>query len=185
MRDLFPHAGFMRTGYHFGQVDEFFERARAAYERPMLDESALSAFDVRRAAFDLKRGGYKTAAVDSALDRLEIAFATRAREQFVRAHGQEAWMNELAQRAQVLYPRLRRPKGQRFRRPVKSRRGYDAREVDTLIDRLIAFFDSGESLTPEDLRHATFKRRSKRGAYDEPTVDAFLARAVDVLMGAQ
>ena len=34
MRDLFPRAGFMRTGYHFGQVDEFFERARAAYERP-------------------------------------------------------------------------------------------------------------------------------------------------------
>jgi len=185
MRDLFPHAGFMRTGYHLVQVDEFFDRARAAYERPMLDDGGLSAFDVRRAAFDMKRGGYKTAAVDAALDRLETAFATRAREQFVRAHGQEAWMNQLAERAQVLYPRLRRPKGERFRQPVKSRHGYDAREVDVLIDRLIAFFDTGEHLTPEDLRHATFKRRGKRGAYDERTVDAFVARAVDVLMGAQ
>jgi DivIVA domain-containing protein len=185
MRDLFPRAGFMRTGYHLGQVDEFFARARAAYERPMLDDGGMSALDVRRAAFDLKRGGYKTSAVDSALDRLEMAFATRAREQFVRAHGQEAWMNQLAQRAQVLYPRLRRPKGQRFRQPVKSRQGYDARDVDALLDRLIAFFDTGESLTPQDLRSATFKSRGKRGAYDEPTVDAFIARAVDVLMGAQ
>ncbi len=185
MRDLFPRAGFMRTGYHLGQVDQFFERARAAYERPMLDEGGLSALDVRRAAFDLKRGGYKTSAVDSALDRLETAFATRAREQFVRAHGQEAWMNELAHQAQVLYPRLRRPKGQRFRPPAKSHHGYDAREVDALLDRLIAFFDAGESVTPNDLRNATFKRRSKRSAYDEPTVDAFIARAVDVLIGAQ
>jgi DivIVA domain-containing protein len=94
-------------------------------------------------------------------------------------------MSQLADRAQVLYPRLRRPKGERFRQPVKSRHGYDAREVDALIERLIAFFDTGEHLTPEDLRHATFKRRGKRGAYDERTVDAFFARAVDVLMGAQ
>ena len=151
----------------------------------MLDDGGLTAIDVRQAAFDLKRGGYKTAAVDSALDRLETAFATRAREQFVRAHGQEAWMNQLAERAQVLYPRLRRPKGQRFRQPVKSRTGYDAREVDALIERLIAFFDTGEPLTPQDLMQTSFKRRGKRGAYDERTVDAFIARAVDILMGAQ
>ncbi len=185
MRDLFPHAGFMRTGYHLGQVDEFFDRARAAYERPMLDDDGLSALDVRRAAFDMKRGGYKTVAVDAALDRLESAFATRAREQYVRAHGHDAWMSQLVQRAQVLYPRMRRPKGQRFRPPVKSRHGYDAREVDALIDRLIAFFDAGASLTPEELRHATFTSRGRRGAYDERTVDAFVERAVDVLMGAQ
>ena len=185
MRDMFPRAGFLRSGYHRGQVDEFFDRARAAYERPMLDEAGLTALDVRRAAFDLKRGGYRPEAVDSALDRLEAAFAERAREQFVRAHGQQAWMGELAQRAQVLYPRLRRPEGQRFRAPVKSRSGYDAREVDAVIDRLIAFFDKGGALTAEELRRVTFKRRGKRGAYDERTVDAFIARAVDVLMGAQ
>jgi DivIVA domain-containing protein len=185
MRDLFPRAGFMRTGYHLGQVDEFFDRARSAYERPMLDDGGLSALDVRRASFDLKRGGYKTAAVDAALDRLETAFATRAREQFVRAYGQDAWMNQLAGRAQVLYPRLRRRQGQRFRQPTDARHGYDAREVDALLDRLIAFFDTGEQVTPEELRHSTFKRRGKRGAYDERTVDAFVARAVDVLMGAQ
>lgn len=184
MKDMFPHVNPLARGYHRGQVDAFFAQARMAYERPALDEQAMSAFDVHRAAFDLARGGYKTDAVDAALDRLETAFATRARDQFVRAHGQDAWMAQLAQRAQVLYPRLRRPKGQRFRSPVRSMRGYDARDVDALLGRLIAFFDSGAALTPDDLRSATFRRRGRRGAYDERTVDAYIARAVDILQGA-
>ncbi len=185
MNDLFPSAGFMRRGYHRGQVEAFFAEARAAYERPMLDDQALSSLDVRRVAFDIKRGGYKPAAVDAALDRLELAFASRARDQFVRAYGQEAWMNRLAESAQSLYPRLRRPRGDRFRAPVGSRRGYDVREVDALLERLIAFFDKGEPLAPEDLRTAAFRRKGKRVAYDERTVDAFIARAVDILLGAQ
>ncbi len=185
MRDMFPHVNQLSRGYHRGQVDDFFAQARMAYERPALDEQAMSALDVHRAAFDMARGGYKTDAVDAALDRLETAFATRARDQFVRAYGQEAWMSQLAERAQVLYPRLRRPLGQRFRGPVKSRRGYDARQVDDLLDRLIAFFDTGAPLTAEELRAATFASKGKRAAYDERTVDAYLARAIDVLQGAQ
>lgn len=185
MNDLFPGAGFMRRGYHSGQVEAFFAEARAAYERPMLDDQTLSSFDVRRVAFDIKRGGYKCGAVDLALDRLELAFASRARDQFVRAYGQQAWMTRLAESAQALYPRLRRPRGDRFRGPERSRRGYDAREVDALVERLIVFFDRGEPLAPEELRTATFRRRGNRAAYDERTVDAFLARAVDILLGAQ
>ena len=142
MTDLFPRAGFLRTGYQRSQVDEFFARARGAYERPHMYEQAMSALDIRRAAFDLKRGGYKTSAVDDALDRLEAAFAARVREQYVRAHGQDAWMQVLAERAQVLYPRLRRPRGERFRHPDGGKKGYSAAEVDQLLDRLIGFFDT-------------------------------------------
>jgi len=185
MSEAFPRTGLMRSGYHRVQVDGFFADARSAYERPMLDDEAVSSLDVRRAAFDLRRGGYKCASVDAALDRLELAFAARARDQFVRAHGQQAWMDRLAESAQALYPRLRRPAGDRFRGPVGGYRGYDAREVDALVDRLIAFFDSGEPLTAEEMRAATFRRRGRRGAYDERTVDAFIARAVDILLGAQ
>lgn len=94
-------------------------------------------------------------------------------------------MQELARRAQVLYPRLRRPRGQRFKSPKRGKRGYDARQVDALLDRLIAFFDRGEPLSHDELRAATFSRKGRRGAYDEGTVDAYLARAVDILMGAQ
>lgn len=185
MSDLFPRAKFWQTGYHLAQVDAFFDRARAAYDRPILDDASFSAIDVRRVAFDLKRGGYRCAPVDSALDRLEIAFGSRTKDEFVRAHGHDAWMAQLAHTAQSLYPRLRRPAGERFRAPTKASQGYDAREVDALLNRLIAFFDRGEPLTADELRTATFKRRGKRGGYDEHTVDAFLARAVDVLLGAQ
>lgn len=184
MSDLFPRAGFLSSGYHRAQVDEFFARARAAYERPHMDEQALSALDIRRAAFDLKRGGYKTGPVDDALDRLEAAFATRVREQYVRAHGQEAWMQVLAERAQVLYPRLRRPHGERFRHPDRGKKGYSAKEVDALLDRLIAFFDTGAPVTAEDLRTAAFSLESRKKAYDERTVDVYLARAIDILLGA-
>ena len=54
-----------------------------------------------------------------------------------------------------------------------------------MVERLIAFFDKGEPLAPEELRTAAFRRKGKRGAYDERTVDAFIARAVDILLGAQ
>lgn len=185
MTDMFPHEKFLKKGYNRAQVDEFFANARIAYERPALDADAMSSFDVRRAAFDMVYRGYKTSEVDAALDRLEAAFAVRARDEFVRTNGQQAWMTRLAQSAQVLYPRLRRPLGQRFSPPTKARRGYDAREVDTLLNRLIAFFDAGQTLTPDDIRNAVFNRRGRRGAYDERVVDAYLARVVDILQGAQ
>lgn len=183
MADLFPRVRTFALGYRPAEVDEYFEHARAAYEQPGRAEE-LAAIDVRRASFDLKRGGYSTAAVDSALDRLEVAFAVRVRERFVKEHGQDAWMAELARRAQVLYPRLRRPAGQRFAAPGSLRSGYDRKQVDAALDRLTGFFDQGQSLTAEDVRALTFKRRRAGGAYEERVVDAYLARTVDILLGA-
>jgi DivIVA domain-containing protein len=183
MSDLFPRAKAMRHGYHSGQVGEFFNRARLAYERPGGVDAEMTTLDIRTAAFDLKRGGYQTAAVDSALDRLEVAFATRVRENFVRVNGQDAWMQDLAKRAQVLYPRLRRPYGHRFSQPKGLHSGYDRDQVDQLLDRVTAFFDRGEPLTADEVRAVTFKRRGKPKAYNERTVDAYLARTVDVLLG--
>lgn len=184
MSTQFPRASFLSTGYNVAQVDEFFARARAAYEQPVLDESSMSAIDVRRAAFDLKRGGYKVDAIDGALDRLEVAFAQRARDQFVRQYGHDAWMRNLAERAQVLYPRLRRERGDRFRRPEGRKPGYSTVEVDALLDRLIQFFDTGVPLTADEVRSATFTAKRGKKAYDERTVDAYLARTVDILLGA-
>ena len=184
MTDMFPRARFPRQGYHRAQVDAFFDLARAAYERPMLDEATMSAAVVRNAAFDLKVRGYVIEDVDLALDRLEVALAQRAKEQFVRANGQQAWMATLAQRAQVLYPRLRRPRGQRFDKPGRGAKGYDARQVDALLDRLVAFFDTGAPITPQELRTATFTKKSGKGSYDEKTVDVYLDRAIDILQGA-
>lgn len=183
MSDLFPRTSSLKHGYSREQVEEFFSRARKAYETAGNPNAELSPLDVRRASFDLKRGGYSTAAVDSALDRLEIAFAKRTRETYTRQHGQEAWMQQLAGRAQVLYPRLRRPKGERFAHPGFMSRGYDAREVDKVLARVTAFFDRGEPLTAEQVRMVSFAQATGKRAYSEATVDAFLARTVDVLLG--
>ena len=183
MTDLFPRTSSLKHGYNREQVEAFFSRARQAYEQAGNPNAELSPLDVRRAAFDLKRGGYSTAAVDSALDRLEVAFAKRTREAFIRTSGQEAWMQQLAERAQVLYPRLRRPKGERFSHPGFMSRGYDAREVDKVLARVTTFFDRGEPLTAEQVRMVSFAQATGKGAYTEATVDAFLARTVDVLLG--
>lgn len=182
MADLFPRVGAFRLGYHRAEVDEYFSQARVAYEQ-LQPGADLAAFDVRRVNFDLTRRGYSTAAVDAALDRLETAFATRSKERYVARYGQDAWMRDLADRAQTLYPRLRRPAGERFARPRRMRGGYDARQVDRLMDRLVAFFDTGAPLTADDIRAAAFKRRSGRGGYDERVVDVYLARAIDILLG--
>jgi len=183
MPDLFPRSGATKLGYRVADVDEYFGRARQAYERPdAIDE--LADFEVRRASFALKRGGYSTSAVDSALDRLEVAFTSRVKERYIAAHGQDAWMAQLAERAQSLYPRLRRPAGERFAQPAFGRSGYSAEDVDSLLDRLTVFFDQGKPLTAEELRSATFRRRASWAAYDERVVDAYIARAVEILLGA-
>lgn len=180
---LFPRVSVFKLGYEREDVEEFFDYARAAYEDPS-GSRELDPFDVRRASFDLSHGGYAPAAVDAALDRLEVAFAMRGREQFVKSYGQDAWMRDLADKAQTLYPRLRRPVGERFAHPGALSAGYDAADVDALLDRLITFFDRGEPVTPDEIRNMTFGRRHGKKAYEERVVDAYLARAVDILLGA-
>ena len=182
MPELFPKVSSFSLGYATREVDQFFESARDAYEKPGV-ASDLAAFDVRRASFDLKRGGYATPAVDAALDRLEVAFAARMKERFIRENGQEAWMAELAGRAQTLYPRLRRPEQERFAAPKGLQGGYDRRQVDGMLDRLTAFFDQGKPITADEVRAVTFTRKRSSNAYDERVVDAYLARAVDILLG--
>ncbi|SEJ49139.1 DivIVA domain-containing protein [Demequina mangrovi] len=183
MTVLFPKVGSLKLGYHPTQVEEFFDKARSAYERTGTEQTSLEPLEVRRTAFDLKHGGYETGAVDAALDRLETAFVGRQRETYVRANGQDAWMQELATRAQTLYPRLRRPAGERFSHPSIMATGYRASDVDELLARVTAFFDRGAPLTADDVRGATFRTSRGSRAYDEATVDAFLARMVDILLG--
>jgi DivIVA domain-containing protein len=180
---LFPTAGHLKHGYNRHQVDAFFDQARSAYEKPESIDAVVTPLDVRRASFDLRRAGYSTGAVDAALDRLEIAFAERTREVYVKHHGQDAWMAHLADRAKTLYPRLRRPAGDRFAHPGAFKHGYAASEVDSLLDRLTSYFDSGTPLTPAEVRSVLFSRKAGRKAYDERTVDAYLARAVEILLG--
>lgn len=180
MAKMFPKAGFGQVGYRSNQVEKFFDLARSQYEAG----GTMTAGQVRVAAFDLVRGGYDTREVDEALDRVEVAFAVRERLAFVERHGQDAWMAEVATRATALYPRLTRPQGERFRPPARGK-GYDSEAVDAVLARLIDYFDSGRPISTQDLRTVTFPAAPAKDAYAEGPVDAFLDRAIDILLAVE
>ena len=181
MADLFPTVKGWGSGYDRQEVEDFFTRARRAYEDGTED---LDGGDVRTVAFELDRGGYDPAAVDAALDRLEAAFVQRRRADHIAAHGQEDWMEQVAERATTLYPRLVRPAGERFAAPERGG-GYVADAVDAVLDKLVAYFDAGTALSAAQLRHVTFPSAPRSRAYAEGPVDAFLDRAVDVLLAVE
>jgi DivIVA domain-containing protein len=103
----------------------------------------------------------------------------KMRESFVARRGRQAWMDEAANLATTLYPRLLRPEGKRF---APAKRGYSIAEVDRFMDRLAAFFDKGDPLKSTQLRRLTFSAAKADKAYDEASVDAFIERAIEVLM---
>ena len=183
MSGMFREAPGLRSGYDQDQVDAFFERARHAYEGR--SDQPVTGGDVRRAAFDLRRGGYDVSAVDAALDRLERAFAEQHRADYIAAHGRRAWTDGLADRARTLYGRLTRPDGERFAPARMGHQGYRREDVDALCARLTAYFDQGRPITSDEVRGAIFGLAHGRRAYAEAPVDAFLERAVEVLLGVE
>lgn len=184
MGDLFPRAKFLSPGYDMDEVDEFFAAARAAYENGA-NAADVAAGQVRKACFQVRRRGYDIETVDGAMDRLESAFVQRERADHINVNGQEAWMELVAERATNLYPRLLRPAGERFRPPVDSPKGYDCEEVDEFLQKIIDYFDKKGTLTSHEIRNVTFSAARKRNAYDEATVDAYLARAAAVLIAVE
>lgn len=191
--------GFTR-GYDRAEVDEFFGRARIAYEaaksspgseaRPQAsnvlpnakDPALMVAEEVRTAAFTLKRGGYNVTEVDAALDRLEDALSHSERAILVTTEGEDALIDKLTSLAETLRGRLGRPDGERFARGVRGwERTYDVREVDALCHRLDGYFNLGEEMSVDDVRQAAFRGRRGNLGYREPVVDAFLDRVVTVM----
>ncbi|QWW18808.1 DivIVA domain-containing protein [Schaalia sp. 19OD2882] len=180
MSNAFPRVSFFRHGYDPAGVDEFLEDARRAYEGGVPAEH-FSSDQVRQATFNLRRRGYDIAAVDAAMCRLEAAFVERDRATHVAVNGEKAWFDKVADRATTLYPRLLRPQGERFAHPKRGR-GYDAQEVDELLDQLAAYFDDRGEITVDEVRHAVFRPARGRRAYAEGPVDAYLGRAVEIIL---
>lgn len=189
MTELFPRVSTTARGYDIDQVDAFFDRARTDYEAVASEglpaaQASLDSGAVRVAAFDLVRHGYSPAAVDSALDRLEAAFVAADRADFISEHGQSAWMGGVVDKATTLYERLTRPPRERFAPPQRGR-GYDAAQVDALLDRLVAYFDDGTPIKAAQVRSTTFATVPRSRAYGEGAVDAYLDRVVDVLLAVE
>jgi DivIVA domain-containing protein len=172
-----PRAPRWRKGYDRGEVDEFLHRVdtRIVASAAGLGE-APTALEIRRTGFTLVRGGYDVAAVDHALDRLEV----RA----VELERQGNPPGDVPDLADVLRPVLGRCPGHLFSRGGALSRGYDADEVDDFCQWLARHTDGPTVLPPrvEDVRAVTFSAR--RRGYDEDEVDAFLDAVVDSLLRA-
>jgi len=180
---LFKTVPVTRTGYDRREVDQYFQQARSVYES--ISAEHFGADDVQAVSFELVRGGYDTHEVDAALDRLASASVARHRAEYIHRYGQQAWMAALAERAKTLYPRLARPPLQRFARAERGAPSYSVSEVDALCDRLTRYFDQQETLSAAEIRGTTFSTTSGPKGYAEGPVDAFLARAVEVLLGVE
>ncbi|MDR3359248.1 MAG: DivIVA domain-containing protein [Bifidobacteriaceae bacterium] len=181
MADLFRRTS--RRGYKPSEVDDFFARAQAVYEGRSAEP--LTPEDVRSVAFQQVKGGYDEAQVDGALDRLDSAFTRKQRSEFIAVNGQQAWLDKIVDRATTLYDRLGRPDGLKFAPAERGQPAYDRTQVDAMLHRLADYFNNGAPLTSADVRHIVFTTvRGKRG-YGMGPVDAYLDRALEVLVAAE
>jgi DivIVA domain-containing protein len=176
----FPLTDAKTLGYDPEAVDSFLERAREAFQGT---EQALTNADLRAAAFPLKKGGYVTSEIDTAIERLEDTFADRERDERIAAVGQDAWNAQARESAQDILNRIGRPRGRRFRRSNLFTYGYNTTEVDEFTDQVLSFFTAGEPLSRADVRNVTF-RPQLRG-YAEPQVDALLDELVRVMLAVR
>lgn len=165
------------------EVDDFLTRARAAFEGRASESERLTAEKIKVTAFGMQKGGYSTAHVDAALERLEDAFAARERGEIARLHGDEAWLSEARTTAQVVTNRLARPEGQRFDRVGLLAKGYNRAEVDRFADRVRRYFESGRPVTADEVRSVVFT--AQYGGYRESQVDLLLDAVVDVMLAVR
>lgn len=199
----FPIVPRGEKGYDPAAVDAFLRRARVAFEAPLEpvepgepgesavsaapdqapDEPHVDALAIRLASFNLVRRGYAVGAVDAALGRIEDAFAARQRETMVAEVGTAAWVEHARVTAQEVLDRLSRAPQHRFRRAGMLRFGYRIDEVDLVADKLVGYFERGETITVEQVRAAAF--RMQRRGYDEAQVDALLDAVVDVMLAVR
>jgi DivIVA domain-containing protein len=180
----FPTTRKSKFGYKPADVDAFLERARKAYDGPLDDgDESMSAAEIRRTAFAMQKGGYSTAHVDSALERLEDAFAARERDERRAELGEEAWFAEARTTAQVIINRLSRDDGERFDRTAPLTAGYNRDEVDRFARRLMRYFQDGKPMAVDEVRTVVFKQQ--RRGYREAQVDLLLDSVVDVMLAVR
>lgn len=181
--NTFQRARRSAKGYDILQVEDFLEDAKRAYAAPAGTPAVLSSADIRRTGFNIRRGGYATAAVDSALERLEDAFAERERSTRLQLAGQEGFAAEIRARAQEILGRVARGKRRKFKRASAFTLGYKTKEVDEFCERIVDYLQYGKALTPDEVRTVSF--RVVKGGYRETQVDALLDAVIEVMLAVR
>jgi DivIVA domain-containing protein len=173
----FPVSASDKPGYDKSQVDLFISKARTQYSNPELE--LVTSNTLRNTEFDLVHGGYEIQAVDTAMDRLEDAFAAREIQRQKLNRGDNAVQDRLARIKEIVSGRLIRPKRKKFSNVGYLLRGYDRKQVDQLCNQVAAHLSAGTPIQLNVVRRAIFK--AKRGGYVESQVDAFIDRVVEIL----
>ena len=181
MSTTFPNVRRRRLGYDPQEVDRFLAAARAAFDDR--NGGGTGSADIRTVAFAMRKGGYATAAVDAALERLEDAFAAREREREIRRTGEKTWYAGTRQLAKEITGRLDLPDGQRFARAGALRTGYSVRDVDAFAARARSYFDQGAPIAVEAVRTVAF--RPRRNGYSEAQVDLLVDGLVEVMLAVR
>ncbi len=163
-----PKVAKGKYGYSVTEVDQVLARARDQYANPAF--KVLDWRELTSAAFKLEKGGYQTAAVDAALDKLQDTFAER-----------EAKRTNFETRdlKQLLLGRTDRPKGRRFSKLSVLGKGYARTQVDALLDLFVEHVAGEDEISLDELRELKFKLQ--RGGYIESQVDAYVDRMVEFI----
>lgn len=182
----FTLVGPKENGYRTASVDAFFTRLADDYELMLtgaqLSKDVNTSRTIRGAVFEAEPGGYLPAEVDRALDRVEDRFSELERRLYIQKYGQTTWNDAIAELRLLLLGRLRRPDGERFRRPSKRlTKGYFVKDVDALCHQLMEHLKGQHQLLPDDIRAVSFTAATGELSYEETQVDAFLDRCIEYL----
>jgi DivIVA domain-containing protein len=177
----FPRAVKGVPGYDRERVTTFLEQARRVFEG---EESGLGSRDIRATVFPLvSQDGFNTQAVDEALWRLEEAFADKERQALIEEMGEEAYYQQVRERAQEILDRAARPNKERFRTVSMIRPGYHPGDVDSFCTDIASYFQQQKQLLVSTVRTAAF--RTTLGGYDEGQVDALLDETISVMLAVR
>jgi DivIVA domain-containing protein len=154
-------------GYDRTQVDALLERITATLS---YGRWGLTADDVRRTRFDVVLRGYDQRAVDEllqeAIRELQSAAPIAHRPRRPRVHPD--WLVNWIQNAKFTSSGVRA--------------GYDVRDVDTFLDRVVAGLRGyAPPMTARDVRECAFRTVRIGPGYDEAEVDRFLLQLAAAL----
>lgn len=190
-----PRVGKRKWGYDVSQVDDFLTRAHALYEGEGVQ---LTQRDIQDVSFDLAKGGYDIAQVDAALSRLERAVTDKTTAWEIAQDGRVTWKATTMSMFRRIAAHAARPPKARFDEGKAKKPSYDRRQVDRLIDQIIA--KSAASLGVDDsqgdaaeiarrlvdlnassVANVVFTQRRGKHGYDERQVDYYLNACVELL----
>lgn len=157
-------------GYDRTQVDALMRRVDTALKS---DEPGLTADEVRGIRFTVVMRGYDQRAVDNALYEAMRALRARApvAERPSRSRGNPGWLINWIENAEFS--------------GAGVRSGYDVRDVDAFLDRVIAGLrGTAPPVTARDVRESAFRTVRLSPGYDEQEVDKFLAQLAAALEAA-